>query len=110
MDMVKVINGILAGLLVILVINLIQPLSAITGNIIFDLDTSEPQCFFHYSGELNQIPADRCCYEIKSQLACTTLGEKGIKCYVSAASEKYYLINQKLLHYCAKEGYDVKIS
>jgi hypothetical protein len=109
MDMVKIVNIILAGLLIILAVNLVQPLSAITGNIIFDLDTSEPQCLFHYSGEFNQIPADRCCYEIKSQLACTALDEKNIKCYVSAASEKYYLINQKLLRYCAREGYDVKI-
>jgi len=110
MDAIKIINITLLGIAIVLILNLIQPIGTIVANIIYTLDTSQPQCYFYNSGEINEIQVDRCCYEIQKQLACQSIGKnRELKCYTSGSSERYYLINQKAFNYCKKEGYDVKL-
>lgn len=111
MGAIRIINVVLLIVAIILFVNLIQPISTITSNVIYKLDTSNPQCYFKNFDELNEIPIDRCCYEIQKQLLCksTGAGELDLKCYTSESSVRYYLINNKAFNYCKNEGYDVKI-
>ena len=109
-SIIKVINIALFITALVLVVNLIQPLNRVTGNIIYSLDKSDTECYFNNVGGLQEIPVDRCCYEIQKQLTCESTDEEpGLKCYTSEISERYYLISHKTLDYCKKEGYDVKI-
>lgn len=110
MNATKIINIVLLGTSIVLILNLIQPISTITGNMIYTLDSSQAQCYFYNLNETNEIQLDRCCYEIQKQLTCQSMDENNeLKCYTSKSSERYYLINQKAFNYCKKEGYDVKI-
>ena len=104
------VNALLFVLIIFLGANLIQPLGTITGNVIYGLDGSDPKCYFNSSGEMTEIPIDGCCYDIENQITCKPTGLKDIelKCYISEASDRNYLINHKALYYCAKAGYDVK--
>ena len=69
------------------------------------------QCYFFNSNQTNEIPIDRCCYEIQRQLTCKNIREREFdyRCYVSELSEKYYLINKNTMNYCKERGYNVKI-
>lgn len=111
MKSIRAINIILAVLAIILIVNLIQPITEITGNLIYNIDTDVPKCYFNNSGELHEIPIDRCCYETQKQLTCRSLDSQVsvLKCYTSETSGRYYLINYKAFNYCKKEGYDVKV-
>jgi hypothetical protein len=116
MELNKLINIVLIAFAVVLFINLFQPpatystFEMVYGSIFYYADSSEPKCFFNNSVELSEIPIDMCCYEIQQQLTCKSIATTGLsfKCYISETSGKYYLINQKTLNYCKKEGYDVK--
>jgi hypothetical protein len=116
MKLIRLINIILLALVISLFINLIQQegikerFEVVEGSISYFIDFSEPMCYFNNSGELNEIPIDRCCYEIQKQLFCMPIvSEKfGFRRYTSEFSEKSYLINQKALNYCKKEGYHVE--
>jgi len=107
MQGIRVINTVLAVILFALVINLFEPLTNVAGNVIYNLDVSNPQCYF--SGNM-QIPIDMCCYEIREMITCKTLPGFDYKCYNSESSKNYYLIDHKALSYCKKEGYDVKVT
>jgi len=91
-----------------LVIPLIWSSSNLTGGLMYSLDSSEPVCTFSDSGELHEIPTELCCYEIQAQLMCQAEG-KNFRCFVAENSERFYQINHKMLNYCVKEGYDVKV-
>ena len=110
MKLIKAVNISLFVIALLLAINLIQPISNLTGNIIYILDFSNPKCYFSYAGESNPIPIDMCCHELEQQLACESAELKGFdfRCYISKTSDVYYLINSKASNYCKKEGYDVK--
>jgi len=109
MNALTILNLALAFLAVILFLNLVMPLETITGNLIYDLDSSVPRCYFKNIGDINEIPLLNCCIEIQKQMACEKLdAQNGIKCYNSWSSERYYLVNNKVINYCEKEGYDVK--
>jgi len=105
----RTINIILVLIVVILAVSLI-PFSTITGNIAYDLDSSDPVCYFSNSGETSEIPMDLCCPEIQKQFTCKPLNSDNfdLKCYISESSPRFYLINNKAFNYCKKEGYDVK--
>jgi len=107
MKIIKIVNLILFSIIIILILNLIQPLSTLTGNIVYNFDSSQPHCYFYNHGETNEIPTDRCCYEIQKQLLCEPEKESLKKCYTSESSQRYYLVNNKAYNYCQKEGYDV---
>ena len=117
MRVIRLVNIILLISIITLLINLIQKLDleenfeVVKGSIYYSIDFSEPKCFFNNSGELNEIPIDRCCYEVQKQLFCSSIisEEFDFKCYTSSSSERSYLINQKALNYCKKEGYHVRI-
>ena len=119
MEFFRTINVILILLIIGLSVNLISflinpesksDIDRIYGGLVFNLDKNELKCYFNNSGELNEIPIDSCCSEIQKQIVCSQVETKevGLKCYTSSASERYYLINQKTLNYCLKEGFHVK--
>ena len=110
MKLIEITNIVLIVIALILIVNLIQPISTITGNVLYKIDTSEPRCLFNNMGDLREIPIDKCCYEIQKQLRCKSTNELlDLKCYTSETSERYYLINYKTFSYCKKEGYHVKL-
>ena len=119
----KTINLVLLLIVILLAFILIFPeTGSLTGGVSFFFDNSEPLCYFENGGEQRQIPAGLCCYEIQSQISCVkstdlnVLDSKGEvsefdwKCFISEESERFYLVNNKMLNYCLKEGYDVKNS
>jgi len=106
MKTIKIINIILILLAIILTINLIRPFNLIQKDILFSPQNLE--CYLNSPAKLNELPIDRCCYEIQRQLSCEYLNATKLKCYTSETSERYYLINAETLNYCKKEGYDVK--
>ena len=111
MEIIKIINIVLAVFIVLLVINLIYPIDTIMGNFIYRLDTSEPECYFINAGMPNKIPIASCCYELHSQLTCEKIrGEADYACYTSKTSGIYYLVNSKALNFCKKEGYYIETS
>ena len=103
MNLIKIINILLGVLILILILNIIEPVYI--GNFIYSLDPSEPKCYFSNSEE---VPLDICCYEIEKQLTCESF-EDNIKCFTSRTSGKYYIVNQKAFHQCLKEGYNVEV-
>lgn len=106
MKLIKTINVILAIAAVLLIINLIYPFNTLAGNVAYNLDKSDPECYFSNAGESAEIPINNCCYEIYNQLACERTDEtSGLRCFVSKTSDKFYIINNKALSYCKKEGY-----
>jgi len=117
----KIVNLVLSLIVVLLVFTLIFPNPvSLTGGISFFFDNSEPLCYFENVGDQRSIPAELCCYEIQSQISCeasngfNVLDSRGeitkldSKCYISEDSERFYLVNNKMLNYCIKEGYNVK--
>jgi hypothetical protein len=101
MDTFKIINVILGVLIAILAINLIEPVYI--GNFAYGLDTSEPECYYITEIGSKPLPIDTCCREAEKQLTCEPSLDN-IKCYTS---DNYYLLNQKALAQCKKEGYNV---
>ncbi len=108
MKLIRIINIVLLMAAVLLIINLIHPISSISGSLTYNLDPSDPECYFINSGNLNEVPIDSCCYEIQKQLHCQP-DDTNIKCYTSETSGKYYSLNQKAFNYCRKDGYDIEI-
>ncbi|MBU1111848.1 MAG: hypothetical protein ABIG93_03065 [archaeon] len=117
----KTVNLVLLLIVILLVFNLMFPnTNHLTGGLSYFFDNSEPLCYFENARDQRQIPVDLCCYEIQSQINCVksngfnVLDSKGQvsgfdwKCYISEGSERFYLVNNKMLSYCLKEGYDVK--
>jgi len=101
-------NIFLTIIIVFLTLNLIVSLDRVTGFIVYSLDFSKPICYFYNSGKINQISSKEiCCYQIQKLLECSLINEKFYKCYVSENSERYYLLNQKMLNYCKIENYHV---
>jgi len=107
----KIINIGLVVLIFFLILNLIQPIKEMTGKVVYELDSSSPECYFINGEQSNQITINNCCNEIQKQLRCEFFdkGERNLKCYTSRNSQRYYLINGKAFNYCEIEGYDVKI-
>jgi len=110
MDQFRILNVFLIVVIIVLIINLFQPINVLTGKVVYSLDRSEPLCYFHNSEQISGIPIDVCCYEVQQQLGCKATSENGmdLKCYTSETSSRYYLINKKAFSYCKNEGYDVK--
>jgi len=106
-DLIRSINLFLAIMVILLTLNLVISLDRVTGFIIYSLDFSEPICYFYNFGKINQIPKDFCCYQLQKLLECSIANERFYKCYVSENSERYYLLNQKMLNYCKIENYHV---
>ena len=110
MKPIKILNILLMISVILLVLNLIQPVDSFIGEFLYTLDKSEPECYFMNYGISNKIPISNCCYELHSQLACEQIkGESDFTCYVSKTSGRYYLVNKKTINYCKKEGYDIEI-
>lgn len=105
------VNVALGMVAIVLLLNLVMPVGTLTGELVYNLDLSDPECYFSDSGELHEIPLERCCYAIQKQFTCEAVGQEGfdLRCYISKTSERYYLVNDKAFSYCKKEGYDVHV-
>ena len=86
-----------------------QSIKRIVNGFTYSLDTSPAKCIFNSSGIVGDIPIDRCCLQIQSQLSCDPINstEFNFKCYTSKTSERFYLINKKTLNYCENVGFYV---
>lgn len=106
-----VLNVLLFVVALLLALNLLQPLSSITGALSYQLDADEPLCTFHDNGELHDIPQEQCCYQLLKQYTCTEhdQDEYNVKCFTAEDSPRYFLTNNKMVSYCQKEGYDVEV-
>lgn len=101
----KIINIFLTLVLLLLVLNLISfPEEELS------FSPADFQCYFFNFNETNEIPLDRCCYEIQRQVSCKLLNSTDfdLKCYNSEESKRYFLVNRNVLDYCRSEGYYVK--
>jgi len=108
MRIANIINFALLLVIIFLGINLIDP--TLTGNIVQSIDNSEAQCTFTNNGELNNLTAQYCCVQIAKMYDCQEIVSDTYskKCFISENSEKYFLVNDKMLDICRQEGYDVK--
>lgn len=107
MKRINLVNIILLSLALVLLINFFYSITLITGNLVYSLDPSSPECYFSYSNNLNEIPIDMCCSEIQKQLFCERSDNFYVGCFTSEDAK--YLLNKKAFNYCKIEGYDAKI-
>ncbi len=105
MRLIKIVNIFLALALLALISSLIN-----FPNREASFSPADFQCYFFNSNQTNEIPMDRCCYEIQRQLVCKIINEGvfDFKCLISEESERYFLVNRNTLDYCRREGYYVK--
>ncbi len=107
MRKISLIDIILLIIALALLINLIKPLHEIIGNA-SQVIGPEPECSFFSEG-INDVPIERCCYDLQNTLECAEEGEK-LRCYNSKSSERYYLINWQAYRFCRSSGYNVKMA
>ncbi|MFA5141447.1 MAG: hypothetical protein WC471_00570 [Candidatus Woesearchaeota archaeon] len=103
MQALRLLNVGLAIVSILLLLNLYYPLNSITGNIAYEMDSSEPYCSY---GDA-EISVDVCCVEMSKQLECVE-SEGLFSCYTDSV-DRSYILNSKAYMYCEKEGYDGKI-
>jgi hypothetical protein len=103
----QIINIVLVVAIIVLIFNIIQPFSNLTGAVSYHIDQSEPKCEFNNQEMLSEVPLNMCCYEIMKQRTCKVVKEETIKCYTLENSKKYFLLNHKAFNHCERSGYDV---
>ncbi len=107
MATLRLLNLVLAVTALALFINLIGS-EKLTGNVVFALDKSEPECFVEHQGETSNIDdLNRCCFLLQEQLACHHAVNEDFACSTSDYGPKYFA-NTKTVSYCKTEGYKVK--
>ena len=63
--------------------------------------SDSPECVFNNSGNISEIPVDRCCFEAREKAQCSTEAGK-LSCSNSEGSELE--LNSKAVDYCSSKG------
>ena len=108
MATLRLLNLVLAVTALALFVNLIGT-EKFTGNVVFALDKSEPQCFVENQGGTSNIDdLNQCCFALQEQLACTRAVNEDFVCTTSDYGPRYFA-NTKTISYCKTEGYRLKL-